>query len=174
MVWDNIRNITKDATNFGVTDWQQRKAGTLRGPIRLGFNHVIDIHQRRVENCACVIGLQEMLSGYFFSDRWIAVSNLLFYGKTIAPQGSVQDVLQRYYDDVSTSRNGRDPFYARISAEVCSISRRAPAALPNYIRVLSDAPHSRCKALRSKMFRTRFEEHVAGVTREAAGTGADA
>ena len=50
---------------------------------------------------------------------------LLFDGKPIVRQDRVQQVLQQYYDDVSKSRNGRDSFYARVSAEVFGISRRA-------------------------------------------------
>ncbi len=50
---------------------------------------------------------------------------LLFDGEPIVRQDCVQQVLRQYYDDVSKSRNGRDSFYARISAEVFGISRRA-------------------------------------------------
>lgn len=55
----------------------------------------------------------------------VTINELLFDSKPIIRQDRVQEVLQQYYDDVSKSRNGRDSFYARISAEVFGISRRA-------------------------------------------------
>jgi len=50
---------------------------------------------------------------------------LTFDDKPVVQQDRVQEVLQRYYDDVSLSRNGRDSLYARVSAEVYGVSRRA-------------------------------------------------
>ena len=50
---------------------------------------------------------------------------LTFDSRPVVRQDRVQLLLQRYYDDVAHSRNGRDSLYARVSSEVYGITRRA-------------------------------------------------